>query len=61
MRIECGSSILAARLVRTMNQLTEVYGKPNAISMDNGPEMISEKFIEWAKEQGIVLMFIQRG
>jgi putative transposase len=44
-----------------MNQLTEVYGKPNAISMDNGPEMISEKFIEWAKEQGIVLMFIQRG
>ena len=29
--------------------------------MDNGPEMTSEKFIEWAKEQGIVLMFIQPG
>ena len=27
----------------------------------DGPEMTSEKFIEWAKEQGIVLMFIQPG
>ena len=61
LRIECGSSIPAARLVRTMNQLIEVYGKPHAIRMDNGPEMTSEKFIEWAKEQGIVLMFIQPG
>ena len=61
LRIECGSSIPAARLVRTMTQLIEVYGKPHAIRMDNGPEMTSEKFIEWAKEQGIVLMFIQPG
>lgn len=27
----------------------------------DGPEMTSEKFIEWAKEEGIVLMFIQPG
>jgi len=31
LRIECGSSIPAARLVRTMTQLIEVYGKPYAI------------------------------
>ena len=61
LRIECSSSILAARLVRTMDQLIEVYGKPYAIRLDNGPEMTSEKFNEWAKEQVIVLMFIQPG
>ena len=61
LRIESGSSIPSARLVQTMNQLIEVYGKPYAIRMDNGSEMTSEKFIERAKEQGIVLMFIQPG
>jgi len=35
LRIECGSSIPAARLVRTMTQLIEVYGKPHAIRLDN--------------------------
>jgi putative transposase len=52
LRIECGTSIPSARLVRAMNQLIEVYGKPQAIRMDNGPEMTSEAFIEWAKGQG---------
>jgi len=61
LRIECGSSIPAARLVRTMNQLIEVYGKPYAIRMDNGPEMTSQTFIEWAEEMGIELLYIQPG
>ena len=39
LRIECGTSIPSAMLVSTMNQLTEVYGTPQAIRMDNGPEM----------------------
>ena len=38
LRIECGSSIPAAKLVRTRNQLSEVYGKPYAIRMENGPD-----------------------
>ena len=50
LRIECGSSIPAARLVRTMTQLIEVYGKPYAILLDNGPEMTSDKFIEWGQK-----------
>ena len=29
--------------------------------MDNGPEMTSEAFIEWAKEMDIELLFIQPG
>ncbi len=53
LRIECGTSIPSARLVRAMNQLIEVYGPPEAIRMDNGPEMTSETFTEWAKEKGM--------
>ena len=53
LRIECGTSIPSAMLVRAMDQLIEVYGAPpEAIRMDNGPEMTSETFTEWAKEKG---------
>jgi putative transposase len=61
LRVECGTSIPSARLLRAMNQLIEVYGIPKAIRLDNGPEMTSEAFIEWAKEKGIELLFIQPG
>ncbi len=59
--IKCGSYIPGARLVRTISQLIEVYVKPYAIRLNNEPEMTLQKFIEWAKEQGIVLMLIQPG
>lgn len=39
LRMGCGTSIPAARLVRVMNQLVEVYGKPQAIRLDNGSEL----------------------
>lgn len=35
LRIECGTSIPSGRLVRVMEQLIEVYGKPQAIRLDN--------------------------
>ena len=35
LRIECGTSIPSGRLVRVMDQLLELYGKPEAIRMDN--------------------------
>ena len=61
LRIECGSSISSLRLVRVMQELVEVYGKPEAIRLDNGPEMTSHTFVDWARDQGIRLMFIQPG
>jgi putative transposase len=61
LRIECGSSIPSTRLQRVMNELIEFYGKPQAIRMDNGPEMTSAKFISWAEQQGIELRYIQPG
>lgn len=52
LRIECGSSIPSGRLVRVMDQLVELYGKPEAIRMDNGPELTSQSFEEWAAYSG---------
>jgi putative transposase len=47
--------------VRVMDQLIEVYGKPEAVRPDNGPEPTADKFTDWAKEHGINLLFIQPG
>jgi putative transposase len=61
LRIECGTSISANRLTRVMSELVEVYGKPRAIRLDNGPEMTSHQFTDWAHDNGIELLFIQPG
>jgi putative transposase len=61
LRIECGTSIPSGRLIRVMEQLIEVYGKPQAIRLDNGPEMTSQGFTDWAKRHGVRLLFIQPG
>jgi putative transposase len=61
LRIESGTSIPSGRLIRVMEQLIEVYGKPQAIRLDNGPEMTSQGFTDWAEQHGIQLLFIQPG
>jgi putative transposase len=59
MRIECGTSTPSGRLVRVIDQLFEVYGKPQAMRMDNGPEMTSQGFADWAERHGVKLLCIQ--
>ena len=61
LRMECGNSFPASRLVRVMDELIDFYGKPRAIRMDNGPEMTADLFVSWAQEHGIELRFIQPG
>ena len=61
LRIECGTSIPSARVVRVMTQLIEVYGKPESVRLDNGPELTADAFVDWAQEHGVRLMFIQPG
>lgn len=61
LRIECGTSIPSGRLITVMEQLLEVYGKPQAIRLKNGPEMTSKGFTEWAEHHGIQLLLIQPG
>ena len=61
LRIVCGTSIPSARVVRVLNQRVEVYGRPEAIRLDNGPELTAGAFVDWAEDNGVKLLFIQPG
>jgi putative transposase len=59
--IEVDFSLHAVRVVRSLNQIIEWRGKPQAIRVDNGPEYISGTLMEWAEKQGVRLEHIQPG
>jgi putative transposase len=55
------TSIPASRVLRFMDQLIEIHGKPSAIRCDNGSELTSYAFTEWCQATGIQIRFIQPG
>lgn len=59
--IEIATSIPARRVIRVMEQLIEINGRPRALRLDNGSELTSTAFTEWCAEQHIELRFIQPG
>ncbi len=59
--IEIDFSLPSERVIRALNQLIEWRGQPSVIRCDNGPEYISHATIEWAKDRGIHIEFIQPG
>ena len=59
--IEVDFSLPAERVIRSLNQIIEWRGKPFAIRVDNGPEYVSGKLMEWAETRGIALSHIQPG
>jgi putative transposase len=59
--IEAGFSLPTIRVIRILNQLLEWRSTPTMIRCDNGPEFISQEFIEWANKKGIRIEYIQPG
>ena len=59
--IEVATSIPSLRVIRVMEQLIELHGKPAALRLDNGSELTSIAFTEWCAARGIELRFIQPG
>lgn len=59
--IDVDLSLPSARVIRSLEQIIEWRGKPNAIRCDNGPEYIAQALIDWANEKRITLMYIQPG
>ncbi len=59
--IDIATSIPAVRVTAFVAQLIDMHGRPRAIRCDNGPELTSEAFTTWCKEQDIELRFIQPG
>ncbi len=55
------TSIPSGRVIRTLEQLVELRGKPTAIRVDNAPEFCAQAFIDWCKEHGIEIRYIQPG
>jgi putative transposase len=59
--IEVGTALPAARVVRVLEQLIEVYGRPHAVRVDNGPELTAQLFADWCQQQRIAIRYIQPG
>lgn len=59
--IEVGFSLPTQRVIRTLEQIIEWRGKPQALRMDNGPEYINQKLVDWANSKQITLMYTQPG
>lgn len=59
--IEIDFSLPAARVIRVLEQVEEIHGLPEAIRLDNWPELRAAVFTEWCEAKGIELKYIQPG
>ena len=59
--IEVDFSLPTERVIRSLDRIIEWRGKPGTIRVDNGPEYISAKLLEWAEKQGVTIQHIQPG
>lgn len=59
--IEIDTSLPGQRVVRVLKRLSAWRGLPQAIRCDNGPEFISQVFVDWCQDNGIEIRYIQPG
>ncbi len=54
-------SIGGPRVVRFLDEVAKTYGYPVAITVDNGPEFVSNALDQWAHAHGVTLHFSRPG
>ena len=59
--MEVDLSLPAPRVIRALEQASELYGLPRSIIVDNGPEFAGRLLDAWCHEHGIELIFIRPG
>ncbi len=59
--IEVDTALPAERVIRVLEETVEFRGKPHQIRVDNGPEFISSKLVQWCQQREIRLLYIQPG
>ena len=59
--LEIGTALPAARVTHVLAELVALHGRPDAIRVDNGPELLAEVFVEWCATSGISIHDIQPG
>jgi len=58
---EADLSIPSARVVRILEALMALHGRPAAFRVDNGPELTAEHVVEWCASQGMAIHDIPPG
>ena len=48
-------------MIRVLEQLIEMHGKPAGLSVDNGAEFTAHALTEWCEKQQIELLYIEPG
>ena len=48
-------------MIRVLDELVAVHGRPSAIRVDNGPEFTAQTFVDWCAEHGVAIHYIQPG
>ncbi len=59
--IECARHLTSVDVVRVLEQLVELRGKPVAIKSDNGSEFVAKKVQGWIEDHNIGAIFIDPG
>ena len=59
--IEIDTSLLQHSDQPLGGQVVTWWGEPQAIRLDNGPELLADRFITWCADRGIELRYIQPG
>jgi putative transposase len=55
------TSITGERVTRVLDELAEEHGLPEMITVDNGPEFISNALDQWAYQRGVKIHFNRPG
>ena len=59
--VEVATSIPSVRVVRVLDELVQLYGRPQALRMDNGPELTAFVLQEWCQRHAVDPRYIQPG
>jgi putative transposase len=59
--LEADTSIASQRVTRILSDVIERRGRPQALRMDNGPELTARHFLSWCIERKIAMHHIQPG
>ena len=59
--IEVDTSLPAARVVRVLDRVIGIAGRPESIRIDNGPEFAGQLLDAWAAQQQVILDFTTPG
>jgi putative transposase len=61
LEVAMGVSLPSRRVVRVLNELVALHGRPVAVRVDNGPEFTAQPFVDWAAEHQVAIYYIQPG